>query len=170
MNASPDFTIGQYYNADGVTPNAFFPGSIDDVRIYNRALTPAEVLQIYNKRKFDCVSTHLLKAPNLFSTVDEVSPDTTDYAQASATGALELKLGTPTDTPGSAQIVSYEIGGGGDMTISLVQIGTPDIEIAAWTHSPVNTSPTQYDQTLTTLQKALITDYTALKLKFNKTA
>ena len=28
--------------------NSFFPGSLDDVRVYNRELTPAEVKQLYN--------------------------------------------------------------------------------------------------------------------------
>ncbi|MDO8523310.1 MAG: LamG domain-containing protein, partial [bacterium] len=36
-------TIGEWSN-----PAALFPGSIDDVRVYNRALTPAEILRLYN--------------------------------------------------------------------------------------------------------------------------
>ena len=126
-------------------------------------------MQIYKESKVDRISIHLLNSANLYSTLNETSPDTTNYIQASTTGACEIHVGTPSDTPGSAQIVSYEIGGGGNMTVSLVQIGTPDVEIAAWTHSPVDSTPTRYDRTLTTLQKALITDYTALKLKFDKT-
>lgn len=29
----------------------FFPGSIDDVRIYNRALSTAEIVALYNAEK-----------------------------------------------------------------------------------------------------------------------
>ena len=31
--------------------NGYFPGIIDDVRIYNRALSAAEILAIYNATK-----------------------------------------------------------------------------------------------------------------------
>ncbi|MDO8408322.1 MAG: LamG domain-containing protein, partial [bacterium] len=39
---------GQRIGGDGVFSTRTFPGSIDDVRVYNRALSAAEVLQLYN--------------------------------------------------------------------------------------------------------------------------
>jgi hypothetical protein len=44
INPVNDFVIGA--NSGPVVTN-FFPGSIDDVRIYNRALSPAEITQLY---------------------------------------------------------------------------------------------------------------------------
>ena len=46
INIHPSNTIG-----GGLSGYGFFHGSIDDIRIYNRALTDAEVLALYNEGK-----------------------------------------------------------------------------------------------------------------------
>jgi hypothetical protein len=42
------FRIGAYAPVNGTSSKAFFPGQIDEVSLYNRALTAAEVQAIYN--------------------------------------------------------------------------------------------------------------------------
>lgn len=42
--ASSDFRLGKYFDGQNV-----FDGSVDDLRIYNRALTTAEVVELYNQ-------------------------------------------------------------------------------------------------------------------------
>jgi len=46
-NTNEDITIGRCRASNGSCYDAFFPGCIDDVRIYNRALTLAEIQQLY---------------------------------------------------------------------------------------------------------------------------
>jgi hypothetical protein len=41
-------TIGCELSNPALTPADFFTGSLDDVRLYNRALTPAEIWRLYN--------------------------------------------------------------------------------------------------------------------------
>jgi prepilin-type N-terminal cleavage/methylation domain-containing protein len=53
-NATGSITYSQGYNwlIDGTYPGGSgIPGSINDVRIYNRALSPAEVMALYNAEK-----------------------------------------------------------------------------------------------------------------------
>jgi len=47
-NGSQALSIGTY---PGSTPTPYFPGSIDEVRIYNRALSAAEAAQLYQMGK-----------------------------------------------------------------------------------------------------------------------
>ena len=47
--SSVNFLVGAYYNLSSLS--SFFSGSIDSVRIYNRALTADEVTTIYNSEK-----------------------------------------------------------------------------------------------------------------------
>ena len=42
--------IGRYGNNTS-SPNAMFKGNIDEVRLYNRALTATEVVALYNAEK-----------------------------------------------------------------------------------------------------------------------
>ncbi|MFA7171216.1 MAG: LamG domain-containing protein [Candidatus Paceibacterota bacterium] len=51
MNSNNPFRIGTYTAADNVTPVYLFDGSIDEVRIYNRALSEDEIRQLYNQKK-----------------------------------------------------------------------------------------------------------------------
>jgi hypothetical protein len=167
--------LGRYAYGGGPVAGGYFNGSEDNFQVYNRALSAAEVLQDYFSTNTDEIFGHKQTAyhspasANLYSTLDEASADEADYIQATTTGACEIAISNPTGGTGTTQTVSYRIGGDGNMTVSLIQIGTPDIEIAAWSHTPVPASPTTYNQELTAPQKALITDYAALKLKFNKT-
>lgn len=46
-NSGLGFTIGR----DGDNPNNYFNGKIDDIGIWNRALTPSEVTQLYNQNQ-----------------------------------------------------------------------------------------------------------------------
>jgi len=46
--ASPQL-IGAYWNGAGAPSVWFFPGTIDDVRIHNRALSAAEILQLFKQ-------------------------------------------------------------------------------------------------------------------------
>lgn len=46
VNSTYDLSIGSYLDA-GSSPNFFFPGTIDDVRIYNRVLTSEEIKILY---------------------------------------------------------------------------------------------------------------------------
>jgi uncharacterized protein (TIGR02145 family) len=48
MNSTNPFRIGAYTAADGVSASMFFKGSIDEVRVYSRALSPKEVSDLYN--------------------------------------------------------------------------------------------------------------------------
>ena len=48
ISARDNFTIGNLIRSSAI---AHFPGLIDDVRVYNRALTAAEVKQLYNMGK-----------------------------------------------------------------------------------------------------------------------
>ncbi len=49
INASSDGTFGIGYNSnEGGAPGGYFDGSLDDVRVYNRALSISEIKQLYN--------------------------------------------------------------------------------------------------------------------------
>jgi len=50
LNSSSSYGIGAMME-NGSTPNKLFPGDIDDVRIYNRALAASEVVQLYSQEK-----------------------------------------------------------------------------------------------------------------------
>lgn len=53
--ATDRFSIGQEW--DGDTPSQFFPGSIDDVRVYTKKLTLSEVKNLYNQGAWRTSST-----------------------------------------------------------------------------------------------------------------
>jgi hypothetical protein len=57
------WTIGA--ETDGTTPYIFTKGSLDDVRIYNRALSPAEVLKLYNEGATKINSSQVSKGGSL---------------------------------------------------------------------------------------------------------
>lgn len=42
-------TVGARYNTNGITLSRFFPGQIDEVAVYNRCLSDAEVMERYRK-------------------------------------------------------------------------------------------------------------------------
>jgi hypothetical protein len=48
INSTRVFSIGSQYDEDASAQNNFFPGLLDDVRIYNRALSADEVKRLYN--------------------------------------------------------------------------------------------------------------------------
>ena len=48
FSTSDDLYVGSYEDATGLSPDYYFPGSIDDVRVYDRALSASEVWQLYN--------------------------------------------------------------------------------------------------------------------------
>ncbi len=73
------------WGEESTPPDNWLDGAIDDPRIYNRVLTPAEVLSIYSRRGTDDVIDGLLvryllqdKAPgqNMDGTADEVKDET----------------------------------------------------------------------------------------------
>ena len=61
VNLPSDFTIG---SQNGIR---FFNGAVDDVRIYNRALTPTEVTQVYNANEGPCFPHAASATPVLFN-------------------------------------------------------------------------------------------------------
>jgi len=62
INMPSDFTIGSQNG-----PARFYNGAVDDVRIYNRALTPDEVTQVYNANEGPCFPHAASAAPVLFN-------------------------------------------------------------------------------------------------------
>ena len=49
--STTNVVIGSRHSNDGTSYTDYFAGSIGDVRIYNRALSPAEVMALYNAEK-----------------------------------------------------------------------------------------------------------------------
>jgi hypothetical protein len=48
-NTNEYLTIGRCRESEGACDNAFFTGKIDDIRLYNRALTDTEIDQLYHE-------------------------------------------------------------------------------------------------------------------------
>lgn len=51
MVSTNPFRVGSYTAGDGTTPSLFFNGTLDEVRVYNRALSATEILNAYNDLK-----------------------------------------------------------------------------------------------------------------------
>lgn len=51
MQSNNPFRIGSYTTVNNVTPSSLFRGDLDDVRIYNRALSAQEIKDLYNATK-----------------------------------------------------------------------------------------------------------------------
>lgn len=47
-NTNNPFRIGAYTDADNVTPSSFYGGLLDELNIWNRALTQTEITELYN--------------------------------------------------------------------------------------------------------------------------
>ena len=43
--------LGTAWNIGAITSGNYFPGKLDDVRVYNRAISPAEIMQLYRMGK-----------------------------------------------------------------------------------------------------------------------
>src|SRR5882724_3834407 len=72
----------------------YFTGRIDEVRIYNRALTPAEVQADMN--------TAVSGAPNTAPTISSIAPQTVN--EDTATGAISFTVGDAETAPGSLTV------------------------------------------------------------------
>lgn len=104
----------------------------------------------------------------LSSMVNESSPDNSNYIQSGlnpSSDLAELKflnVSTPGATTG--HIVSYTIKGDAATTLQVDLVCNVTI-IKTWTHSPVDSVFTQYDQTVSGGEAATILDYPNLRLR-----
>lgn len=110
-DTSADVNIGRYQSASG---NPYFGGTIDDVRVYNRALSATEITQLYNLG----TATHqnvTINPPNLntglvghwtFDGKDMVNNGTDSSGQGNNG---DLEGGATTTVPGvSGQALSFD--------------------------------------------------------------
>lgn len=107
---------------------------------------------------------------NLRDMVDETAASDSDYIYTESVGGtvdLPFQYALDPATP-NKHVVRYRIKGDGTsgMTVALRQ-GTSST-IASWTHDPVSTSFTTYEQTLSSSEADSITDYTDLRIRFTE--
>ena len=105
-----------------------------------------------------------------YAVLDESSPDDGDYAYTPSLSAFTVGLSTGTDPESSVNhTVRYRAKGNGvdDLVVTLLEGATPR---ASWTEEAAAASFTTYSHTLTTGEADAITDYTALRLKFEVVA
>lgn len=107
---------------------------------------------------------------SVFSAINEVTPDDVIYAQSGNSPTNDLyrtKLNAgqvPVATGAGFYVFSYRIssvGSGSSAVIKLWQ-GNGSTLIASWTHASITNSFVRFDQTLTAVQQALMTDITDL--------
>jgi hypothetical protein len=102
---------------------------------------------------------------SLYATLDEVSPDDSDYIYTNSVSTCKIALNAVADPLTSfGQVVSYRVWSPNSdgLTVRLMQGST---EIASWTHASLPTSPTTYQRELTPSQCDAITDYSALAIQ-----
>jgi hypothetical protein len=104
---------------------------------------------------------------NLYASIDESSASDTDYIYTTATGSpCTIGLGSLSDPDDhGGHFVRYRAKGDGatDLVVTLLQTAT---QIAQWTETSAAATFTDYSHTLSAAEAANITDYTALRLKF----
>ncbi|MBI2404682.1 hypothetical protein HYV22_00705, partial [Candidatus Gottesmanbacteria bacterium] len=138
VNGAKAIRIG--HDVDNVTE--YFPGSIDDVRIYNRALSPSEVSQLYN----------FAPGPVGYWKMDEGSgTDANDNSGKGNTGTLtsgptwvQGKYGKAVSFDGSDDNVNIPDQSNWDFSQGGLDAGKQDFTISAWTKlssSIVNARP-----------------------------
>jgi hypothetical protein len=105
---------------------------------------------------------------NLYLSIDESSAYDADYIYTMGLNTpVTVGLGSLNDPERSDyHIVRYRAQGNGttDLVVTLLQSST---EIASWTETNASATMTTYEHTLTGTQADSITDYTALRLKFD---
>jgi hypothetical protein len=92
--------LGANYSTVTGLPSAYFPGYIDEVRVYNRALTASEILDIYN----DTGSGALPPPPTGDTTAPSVPASVT--ATAISASAVNLSWSASTDNVG---VTGYKV-------------------------------------------------------------
>jgi hypothetical protein len=130
---STDLTLG------GRQPNSFdgnttpFAGGLDDVGIYNRALTPAEIQTLFTGPSLDPVLGPVTVHGQGGSTTLNVNDESTanhEWYSVSATGVLRYPftpgqgLGTPTQTINYSNVQDVNLHGGSTQDVFGV-VGTP---------------------------------------------
>jgi hypothetical protein len=107
---------------------------------------------------------------DLFATIDESSASDADYDYTESASPFTVGLSSGTDPASSANhTVRYRAAGNGalNLVVTLLQTATP---IATWTETAASASFTDYSHTLSSGEADAITDYSALRLKFEAVA
>lgn len=106
---------------------------------------------------------------SLYSMIDEETASDTDYIYTNTNSTCTMDL-SPVADPGttSGQVISYRAWSptGNGLTVTLKSAGTT---VATWTHASLPTTVTQYDQSLSAGEVALISDYSALTIEMTST-
>lgn len=94
------------------TPTSYFNGTVDDVRIYNRALSDAEISQLYTLSNFPVITPISDKIMCKGDSVQLTATGGTSYLWSPATGLNNTGIANPFAKPASAQqyIVDVSIG------------------------------------------------------------
>ena len=100
-NGSSPFSIGA--ENVGVTPTEFFNGQLDDVRVWTRVLSAAEILALYNDPCTDSLSGANLSAQWLFD--DDFLDYTSNNNDLTETGGVAYSTELPY-TSGDCPVVS----------------------------------------------------------------
>lgn len=104
---------------------------------------------------------------DLYAMIDEETASDADYITAGSATTCEVALTTLSEPPSGWQTtVRYRILG--DCIVSLREGASTTI--ASWTHDPGPGSATTYEQTLTSGEQGTVSDWSDLRLRFEKPA
>ena len=113
FSSSQPATIGCRFNSSGVIANAF-QGTIDEVRIYNRALPASDILQLYNNKAFSLINNGIGSWNGLAGSGGNATLDTTSL------NVCTNLYTAPVGTAGSlADVLSLEQTGGQSLGCAL---------------------------------------------------
>jgi hypothetical protein len=139
-----------------------FSGSSADLTINKYAYPSSDISDGLWTNELD-------SAVDLFQSINESTASDTDYIKSSTNPSndiAEVELG-PMAAPVQPAKVSYRYWKANTGTMNLtVKLMEGSLEIAAWTHLDISTTPVTIEQTLFDDQFAAITDFNALSLQF----
>jgi hypothetical protein len=99
IDSSRPFTIGSLYDETGATQAQFFPGTVDDVKVYRHTLTPQEIIQDMNAGH--PVGGSPIGSQNLYWKFDEGQGTTANAAVSGTPNGTLTSIASPaTSTSG----------------------------------------------------------------------